>query len=77
MNLAFYELLGNPDMINSEVNLLISPETKKQTALSIRDELIDVPGFQLNGNFVWGATAMILNEFIDVLQDAIASANLE
>jgi hypothetical protein len=29
---------------------------------------ISVPGFEINGHFVWGATAMMLAELVDVLK---------
>ena len=29
---------------------------------------IEVPGFQVNGHFVWGATAMMLSELKDTLK---------
>jgi 8-oxo-dGTP pyrophosphatase MutT (NUDIX family) len=29
----------------------------------------DIPYFNINGNHVWGATAMILNEFLEILKD--------
>lgn len=32
---------------------------------------IDVPGFQLNHNFIWGATAMMLSELKDTLKKVI------
>lgn len=54
-------------LIKSKIRELLNPSIRKIADMSVRNELIKVSGFQVNGNFVWGATAMILNEFIDVL----------
>lgn len=34
-------------------------------------DLIEVPGFKIDENFVWGATAMILSELKEVLQSVL------
>ncbi len=48
---------------------LLDPSRRKTTALSVRGfELKDVPYFDLADKIVWGATAMILNEFQALLR---------
>lgn len=39
---------------------------KKEKKLEINGSTIIAPGYEINNEFVWGATAMILSEFIDV-----------
>ncbi len=40
--------------------------------LNVRNHIIQAPGYSIGNMHVWGATAMILSEFIDVMSDAIA-----
>lgn len=35
--------------------------------LRIRDQIIEAPGFLIQNEYIWGATAMILSEFIQVV----------
>lgn len=58
-----------------EVDYIIEPELteimclqKKSTCKSFRDKLYNIPYFEIRGEIVWGATAMILNEFITVMK---------
>lgn len=55
-------------IINFPLNILFSGEIKKKKTLFIRGHEIDAPYFDIYGNTVWGATAMILSELIEVLQ---------
>jgi 8-oxo-dGTP pyrophosphatase MutT (NUDIX family) len=66
-------------IIYSEIDEFLDPSNRIKSVLTVKDELVDVPGFQLNGDFVWGATAMIINEFIDLINEAKnkISINLE
>ena len=43
----------------------------KTKDIRINDELIltDVPYFDVFGHTVWGATAMILSEFLELIKD--------
>jgi 8-oxo-dGTP pyrophosphatase MutT (NUDIX family) len=47
----------------------LDPSTMQLTRIQIRPGIIlnEVPSFQINGHLIWGATAMILSEFIDIL----------
>lgn len=47
---------------------LFDPSTIKTTAMHFGTELIDVPYFDIDGEIVWGATAMILSEFLELLK---------
>lgn len=48
---------------------LVRPENKIKTNLEIDNgiKMKDIPAFQLNSKIVWGATALILNEFKVIL----------
>lgn len=50
------EKITDPSIISSEHRFLM-------------EKSVHIPYFQLNGEKVWGATAMILSEFIDFLQN--------
>lgn len=55
-------------IIETPVNLLIHPATKQETKMDLmRYKDVTVPYFAIDGETVWGATAMILNEFVEVL----------
>lgn len=58
-------------VIQTELPLLFSPEIKKRKILTLGPNLnLDTPYFEIDGEIVWGATAMILSELIQVLQSA-------
>ncbi len=52
------------------VEELIHPKTLKRRDLVVREGMIlkDVPYFDVNGKIVWGATAMMLSELIEVIR---------
>jgi len=48
---------------------LIQPEIVKQTPISLGGgKYLETPYFDIAGEVVWGATAMILSELIQVLK---------
>lgn len=58
-------------IIQTELPLLFRPEIKKRKILTLGPNLnLDTPYFEIDGEVVWGATAMILSELIQVLQSA-------
>ena len=48
---------------------VIAWEQRMRTAIAAEEVLVDVPYFAIGGAQVWGATAMVLAEFIAVLED--------
>lgn len=58
-----------------KVNLqeLIAPENLKYKPMKYKENFIvkDVPYFDVNNKTVWGATAMILSEFIEIVNSTI------
>ncbi len=57
-------------IIETPLKQLLALETRKQKILEIGGLLkLDTPYFDLSNEVVWGATAMILEEFIQVLKN--------
>jgi 8-oxo-dGTP pyrophosphatase MutT (NUDIX family) len=55
-------------IITTEVISLFHPEVRKQTQLAVGGGMyLDTPYFAVEEEVVWGATAMILSELIQVL----------
>jgi 8-oxo-dGTP pyrophosphatase MutT (NUDIX family) len=56
-------------IIQTELLLLFKQEIRKRKILTLSQNLsLDTPYFDIEGEVVWGATAMILSELIHVLQ---------
>ncbi|WP_026970037.1 NUDIX hydrolase [Algoriphagus terrigena] len=56
-------------IVETDLDFLLSPEIRKQTVLELGENIrLDTPYFEIDGEVVWGATAMILNELIQVLE---------
>ena len=75
----FVGLLKNPvdlkpqwseveSVLHPPIESLRKPESRKTTTLTLSNgiTLKDVPYFDVDGKIVWGATAMILSEFLEV-----------
>lgn len=51
-----------------ELNELANPENQYSKQMKVRSDLeLFIPYFDFQGQMVWGATAMILNEFLTIL----------
>ncbi|MDP2040534.1 MAG: CoA pyrophosphatase [Algoriphagus sp.] len=58
-------------IIQAELSQLLRPEIRKQKILDLGQNLkLDTPYFEIDGEVVWGATAMILSELIHLLHSA-------
>ncbi|WP_232825723.1 NUDIX hydrolase [Algoriphagus litoralis] len=56
-------------IIQTELPLLFGAEVKKRKTLTVSQNVnLDTPYFEIDGEVVWGATAMILSELIQVLK---------
>ncbi|TFV97483.1 CoA pyrophosphatase [Algoriphagus kandeliae] len=52
------------------LDLLLEPSRRKRTLLKLSNNLqLDTPYFDLHGEIVWGATAMILSELVKLIQE--------
>ena len=51
----------------------LEPDSRKETRINLTSGIIlnHVPSFQVNGQVIWGATAMMLSEFLDILPGEI------
>ncbi|MFO7655982.1 MAG: CoA pyrophosphatase [Bacteroidales bacterium] len=54
-------------LIEIDIRSLIDPALMKAKIMKIREFEINVPYFDIQGNHIWGATAMILAEFREIL----------
>jgi 8-oxo-dGTP pyrophosphatase MutT (NUDIX family) len=60
-------------IIATEVISLFHPEVRKQTKLAVGGGIyLDTPYFAVEHEVVWGATAMILSELVQVLEQKSA-----
>jgi len=57
-------------VIMAPLDEMIHPETRKERELLVRGHQLWAPYFDLDQQVVWGATAMILSEFREVLTEA-------
>jgi 8-oxo-dGTP pyrophosphatase MutT (NUDIX family) len=58
------------EIIECSIDSLLVKNIIKQKVIAMANGLkIDTPYFDINGKVVWGATAMILNEFVAVVKD--------
>jgi 8-oxo-dGTP pyrophosphatase MutT (NUDIX family) len=49
--------------------LLAGNAERKYKTLVVRDQIIKAPGYLIGNEYIWGATAMILSEFIEIIKD--------
>lgn len=55
-------------LINAELERFLDPSILKTKPFEIRGEMINVKYFDYDGNVIWGATAMILNELLYIIK---------
>jgi 8-oxo-dGTP pyrophosphatase MutT (NUDIX family) len=55
------------EVIEVPLDRLLEPETVHEETRTIRGETVSVPFYAHGGHKIWGATAMVLAEFLDVL----------
>jgi len=59
-------------LIEVPLNTLIEPSVLKTKKMQIRNTELNVPYFDIQNEVIWGATAMILNEFLDLFTQTIS-----
>ena len=57
-------------LIHISLEGLTGNSLKTEKKLSINGITINAPGFEIQNEFIWGATAMILSEFTEIVSDA-------
>lgn len=71
----------NPDEVAAVIYLsveqLLSDECMRIGTLRRGNSEFDAPGFQVDGHFVWGATAMILGEFRETIRRILRDNSTE
>jgi 8-oxo-dGTP pyrophosphatase MutT (NUDIX family) len=55
-------------LIDGDLQILLDPSIIKTKQFEIRGESIDVKYFDYKGNTIWGATAIILNELLNIIR---------
>jgi 8-oxo-dGTP pyrophosphatase MutT (NUDIX family) len=55
-------------VIKMDIELLFDDNLKQRKTIDVRGYSIDTPYYNIYGNVVWGATAMILSEFEEILR---------
>ena len=56
------------NLFHVDIKELINPKIRFTKQMKVSDGLeLDIPYFDFQGQMVWGATAMILSEFITIL----------
>lgn len=56
-------------IIEMEISLLVKEEIRKTETIMVEDRHIDAPYFEIGNRHVWGATAMMLSEFSEIIRD--------
>lgn len=57
-------------VIEARISDIINPTNRKRKMIRIGDFEIEAPYFDVSGQHIWGATAMMLSEFLEVLNRA-------
>jgi 8-oxo-dGTP pyrophosphatase MutT (NUDIX family) len=56
------------ELIETSIDMFLRPEVVKKKNEKILFRKAVVPFYNINGNHIWGATAMIISEFAELLQ---------
>ena len=54
-------------LIEAPISLLTNPLSVKSEMRDLHRSILNVPFYEINNEKIWGATAMIISEFIDLL----------
>lgn len=66
------------EVVEMPLSLLLNDTTRQLTDISIRGHTIkEVPYFNIFGKIVWGATAMMLSEFVEVVREAMITVRMK
>jgi 8-oxo-dGTP pyrophosphatase MutT (NUDIX family) len=55
-------------LIEAPLSDFLNPDTTQEKIKTILCKLVRVPYYNIDGNQVWGATAMILSEFLEIVR---------
>lgn len=58
------------NIFETPLSLILDPSQKKFTDIEVRQMVLkNIPAYQIEGRNLWGATAMILSEFEEILKE--------
>ncbi len=57
------------ELFEVSISSLLKPDNKRIGKVTAPDKVIDAPIFLIQNKKIWGATAMIINEFIHILKN--------
>jgi 8-oxo-dGTP pyrophosphatase MutT (NUDIX family) len=71
LNKQSFEINKNEvlELINVSLSSLLEKNNYKRTIIKENGIDIDIIYFDAKGNYIWGATAMILSEFVEILKE--------
>lgn len=55
-------------IIETSLQELLNPKNQKFKIMQIGDSEIEIPYFDIRGDHIWGATAMIMSEFLELVK---------
>lgn len=55
-------------LIEADLDDLLDPMNQKNKIIQIGENEIEIPYFDINGDHIWGATAMIMAEFLEIIR---------
>lgn len=58
-------------LIETSMLDLLNSQNRKYKVMVIGDREIEIPYFDIQGNHIWGATAMIMSEFLEIVNPLI------
>jgi 8-oxo-dGTP pyrophosphatase MutT (NUDIX family) len=58
-------------LIDADLKILLDPSIVKIKPISIREDMLDIKYFDYEGNTIWGATAMILQELLNLIRRGV------
>jgi 8-oxo-dGTP pyrophosphatase MutT (NUDIX family) len=61
-------------LIETSLEALLDPVNRKSEKMTFAGEVVDVPFFLVKGHHIWGATAMILSEFLEIIKRVTSDA---
>ena len=62
-------------IIEIPLNILFNPTTKQSKIMQLNNNNIKIPYYDILGDHVWGATAMILSEYYEAIEKNIIKQN--
>ena len=57
-------------LIDADLRLLLDPAIVRVRSIEVRGRIIEAKYFDYKNNFIWGATAMILQELLTLIKTA-------